>query len=105
MNQLHGRWQIVWMEEWGQDYVDLVEPGYFRFEPEDGQFVFGDVQGWIDPRYSADLQRVDFSWQGVSAEDDLCGRGWFAVSGPGQAEGRLFIHNGDESGVSLRRQA
>lgn len=108
MNEIHhfvGRWRITWMEMWGQDYVDLVEPGYFEFDEENmGQFVFGAVSGWIDARASSRTPLIEYSWQGACEGDDLCGRGWFEFPNPNKGEGMLFIHCGDESGIIIERE-
>jgi hypothetical protein len=46
MNEFAGRWRITAMEMWDQDYVDLVEPGFFEFGSDGmGSFVFGAVHG------------------------------------------------------------
>jgi hypothetical protein len=46
---LVGRWRIVWMEVWDQDFVDAEVEGYFEFEPTgSGEFQFGYVHGWMD---------------------------------------------------------
>jgi len=40
------------MEQWDEDYIGLVEPGYFKFRKDGmGEFVFGTVNGFIDCRY------------------------------------------------------
>ena len=94
------------METWAQDYVDLIEPGYFAFDDDGlGEFVFGAVRGWLDVRVSIREPRLEYSWQGVSEGDELCGRGWFEFETPLHGEGRLFIHCGDESGVIIGRKA
>jgi hypothetical protein len=50
------------METWPRDFVDLVEPGYFRFDEDRlGNLAFGTVRGDIDYRVSDDQTRVDFS--------------------------------------------
>jgi hypothetical protein len=37
------------MERWDQDYIDLEEPGYFKFSKDGmGEFLFGTVNGFID---------------------------------------------------------
>lgn len=78
LNKIAGRWRIKWMEMWDQDFVDLVEPGYFQFDDDDlGFFVFGAVEGQIDYRISDDNDRVDFSWSGNDDGDLKSGRGWF----------------------------
>ena len=102
MNRFIGIWRITEMEQWDQDYIDLEEPGYFRFDKGDmGEFVFGTVNGFIDCRYDndKDANRVEFSWDGTSEYDPVCGRGWFEMTATDQIYGKLFIHNGDESWV------
>lgn len=52
MNRFIGKWNIIEMEQWDKDYIDLVEPGYFSFDIDDqGHFVFGTVNGFLDCRY------------------------------------------------------
>lgn len=105
MKQFLGRWKILEMETWDRSYIDLVEPGYFRFEDDGmGEFVFGAVKGFIDARYSDAGDKVDYSWQGVCEGDDYCGRGWFVLESPSSASGRIFIHCGDESGISIGKE-
>lgn len=44
-----GKWRIIEMEMWDQDYIDLVIPGFFSFDKDDlGYFQFGVVEGQID---------------------------------------------------------
>ena len=46
-----GKWRIIEMEMWDQDYIDLIIPGYFSFDKDDlGYFQFGVVEGQIDYR-------------------------------------------------------
>ena len=41
-----GKWRIIEMEMWDQDYIDLILPGYFSFDKDDlGYFQFGVVEG------------------------------------------------------------
>lgn len=104
MHDFIGRWKITWMDEWAQDYVDLIEPGYFKFDEEGlGEFAFGAVHGWVDVRISVEKPLLEYSWQGESEGDDLCGRGWFEFSTADKGEGMLFIHYGDESAIKIKR--
>ena len=58
-----GRWRITWMETWDQDFVDLIEPGHFRFDDNGlGYFIFGAVEGQLDYRLSEEGKRIDFTW-------------------------------------------
>ena len=107
MNKFYGRWKISEMELWDIDYIDLVEPGYFLFNENDqGRFVFGTVRGFIDCSYdlSTDRPRVEFSWEGDSDMDPANGRGWFEWHDGNRLQGRLYIHNSDDSWVKAERQ-
>jgi hypothetical protein len=95
-----GRWRIVEMDTWPDDYLDLVEPAHITFEGNaDGAFAFGAVKGWLDVRYGArdGSACAEFSWEGLNDDDPACGRGWVAM-GTGRLVGHIFIHNSDDSG-------
>jgi hypothetical protein len=103
-----GRWRIVEMEVWGNDYLDLVVPAHITFDDEAmGSFQFGTVDGWLDCRFSTrDGQPfVEFSWEGNNDNDPGCGRGWAKLSSDTAIEGRLFIHQGDDSSFKAKREA
>ncbi|MFC2991393.1 hypothetical protein [Halomonas tibetensis] len=102
MRKFIGRWRIKWMEMWDQDFVDLIEPGYFHFDENGlGFFVFGAVQGQIDYRISDDGARVEFSWSGNDDGREKTGRGWFQLQSSRLAKGHFFIHCGDESAIEI----
>ena len=47
------RWRIDPMDAYDQDYLDLVEPAFIRFDRGgSGEFGFGAVTGKLDCRYS-----------------------------------------------------
>jgi len=94
------RWRIVEMDQWDNDYLDLVEPAFIQLGGSDGAFVFGTVRGWLDLRYLARDGEpcVEFSWEGLSDDDPACGRGWASLGTAGRLVGHLFIHNSDDSG-------
>ncbi len=101
-----GDWRITAMEVWDAAYFDMEVPAHITIRSDlTGEFQFGLVQGDIDARVSvADgLARVEFSWSGVDENDPMSGRGWMRVTGD-QAEGRLFIHLGDDSAFTAVRQ-
>lgn len=88
------------MELWDRDYLDLVVPAHITFDDEAmGSFQFGTVDGWLDCRFSTrDGQPfVEFSWEGNNDTDPGCGRGWAKLNPAAGLEGRLFIHQGDDS--------
>lgn len=101
-----GCWRITWMEMWDQDFVDMIEPGHFRFDENClGYFIFGAVEGQVDYRLSGDSQRIEFTWSGSDDGDENSGRGWFEFSSPSNAKGHFFIHCGDESAVEISKSA
>ena len=105
MHDFVGKWRITWMSNWDQDYVDLVEPGYFEFTDDGlGEFVFGAVKGWVDARVSTRVPYMEFSWQGECEGDYLCGRGKIEFTTPFKGEGEIFIYNGDESEFIIERK-
>jgi hypothetical protein len=73
-----GKWRIVDMERWGQEYVDMEEPAYVRIDSDGtGQFQLGLVSGEIDGRVEqiGNSPRCEFSWSGQDENDLFCGRG------------------------------
>lgn len=103
MSQFDGWWRIVWMEEWDSEYIDMVEPGHFTFAGHGGHFVFGTTTGEIDSRQSDGGKHLEFSWEGQCEGDQMSGRGWLEMKTADTAEGRLFMHLGDESGIKLEK--
>lgn len=102
---LAGRWRIVEMEMWDHDAIDLDVEGHFTFgKGRQGDFQFICVRGFMDCRYSgsADGPRVDFSWDGHDEDMPVSGRGWATLAGD-HIEGRIFIHNGDDSSFRAQR--
>jgi hypothetical protein len=99
MRQFAGKWRIVEMEVWGQDYVDMEVPGFIHIGSDGiGQFQFGLVSGDIDGRVEecGDMFRFDFSWSGRDERDPACGRGW-AVIENSELCGRIYLHLADDS--------
>jgi hypothetical protein len=104
-NQYLGTWRIIEMEQWDQDFIDLVVPGYIAFrEDHQGEFQFGAVHGALDYRIEPyqDTARLEFSWEGEDEMDPVSGRGW-AVIKDGQLQGRISFHAGDDSGFTAAK--
>jgi excisionase family DNA binding protein len=101
-----GIWRITGMEVWDADYFDMEVAAHVTIRNDlTGEFQFGRVQGDIDARV-ADIDgvaRVEFSWSGADENDPVSGRGWMDVTGD-QAQGRIFIHLGDDSAFTSVRQ-
>lgn len=99
MKLFAGKWRIVEMEVWDQNYVDMEVPGFIRIGSDGtGQFQFGLVSGDIDGRVEqcGNEPRFDFSWSGQEENDPVCGRGW-AVIENGELKGCIYLHLADDS--------
>lgn len=99
---LLGRWRIVEMPDYEDDYPDMVEPAYILFEANgSGAFAFGGVTGQIFG--GADTNAVDFSWEGNDEMDEAQGDGWAELQPNGSLEGAICFHRGDEANFIARR--
>lgn len=97
------RWRIVGMEQWDQDFVDLVSPGHITFEPGGtGQLHFGCVDAELDWRATKSAERIEFTFAGFDEGDEVSGQGWAKAEGA-RLTGRITFHHGDESGFSAVR--
>lgn len=104
-NKYIGTWRIIEMEHWDKDYIDLVVPGYIAFDQDNlGEFQFGTVRGFMDCRIESysEFERIEFSWEGETETDPACGRGWAMIK-ENQLQGRLYIHDGDDSWFTAER--
>ncbi len=98
-----GRWRIVGMEQWDQDFVDMVSPGQITFARGGrGEFHFGAVDATLDWRVDDTGNRLEFSFEGFDEGDEVSGRGWAQVDG-GALKGWFAFHQGDESGFTARK--
>jgi len=94
-----GKWFIVEMEAWDQEFVNMEVPGHFTFNQDGtGNFQFGLVQGEMDCWLENidGKARIEFSWEGQDELDPARGRGW-AVIEDEVLHGRIFFHQGDDS--------
>jgi hypothetical protein len=100
-----GRWDIVSMSEWDEDYLNEEEQAFIEFEQnQQGEFHFGYVQGSIDYREGQRNGKpaVEFSWEGNDENDAVTGRGWAVLEGD-ELNGMIFFHQGDESDFTAER--
>jgi hypothetical protein len=101
-----GHWRITRMEVWDRDYIDAQVKAYIRFDPSGfGEFQFAYVTGSIDYRLveREGMPWVEWSWEGSEEMDQVSGRGWAVVGEDGLLRGRIFIHDGDDSGFEAKR--
>ena len=100
-----GRWRIVEMEQWDQEFVDLVSPGHITLTGDArGELHFGAVDVSLDWRMDATGNRVDFSFVGFDEGDEVSGSGWAELDGA-KLTGKIAFHLGDESGFVARKGA
>src|SRR3954454_6725416 len=67
-----GRWRIVSMSAWEDEYLDEEVQAFFEFEETGrGSFQFGYIQGLMDCRTTGREGKpaVEFSWEGGDGAD------------------------------------
>ena len=79
-----GRWHIVSMSAWDEDYLNEEVQAFIEFDDKGGgEFQFGYVQGIMDcregPRDGEPC--VEWSWEGNDEMDPAQGRGWAVLEG------------------------
>ena len=96
-----GKWRILELPGYEDDYADMMEPAYILFEATRGEFAFGCVTGSFGGTGQSDA--VAFDWDGADEMDEARGDGWAELQGDGSLVGEITFHNGDESGFIARR--
>jgi hypothetical protein len=94
-----GRWRIVSMAEWDEDYLDEEGQAFIEFGDKDsGEFHFGYVHGQMDCRLTTrdGEPAIEWTWDGNDEMDAAQGRGWAALRG-NELYGMIFFHEGDDS--------
>ena len=101
----HGRWHIVSMTEWDEDYIHEEVRAFIEFDDKGGgSFQFGYVRGIMDCRDTTRDGRpgIERTWEGNDEMDPAQGRGWAVMDGD-QLKGMIFFHQGDHSGFVAER--
>ena len=96
---LTGRWRIVSMSGWEQDFIDEEDEAYFEFDDRGGgKFHFGYVGGWMDCRVTTrdGKPAVEWTWEGTDELDLAHDRGW-AVLRDGDLHGMIFIRGTNDA--------
>ena len=94
-----GRWRIVSMSAWDEDFIDEEEEGFFEFDDKgSGEFHFGYVHGRMDCRLTTrdGEPAIEWTWDGNAEMDAAQGRGWVVRKGD-ELHGMIFFHGGDDS--------
>ena len=95
-----GKWRIVELLGYADDYADMVEPAYILFEATGGEFAFGCVTGAFA---GGDHAAVEFDLNGNDEMDEACGPGWAEIQADGSLLGEIGFHAGDDIPFSARR--
>ena len=101
-----GKWRITEMALWDQDAVDLVGPGFIRFDVDGtGEVGFIALTGTLDCRFAPRAGRpsATFTWAGFDEGDPVSGRGWAVVEADGVLSGRIYFHQGDDAAFKAVR--
>jgi hypothetical protein len=97
-----GKWRIVEMPDYEDDYPDMLDPAYILFEDHgSGEFAFGCVTGQIFG--GANTDTVEFSRKGNDEMDEAQGDGWAELQPNGSLKGAICFHGGDEANFIARR--
>ncbi len=105
-NPFTGRWRILSMDQWDQDFIDEEEEGYLEFNDEgQGVFHFGYVHGQMDCCLTSrdGMPAVEWTWDGNDEVDAAQGRGWAVVKDE-ELHGMIFFHCGDNSGFVAKKK-
>jgi len=94
--QIVGRWRIIGSDLWDRDYLDLVEPAFFRIDPDgNGELVFGVVTAALDVDYARSV--VFFTFTGCDEGDEVSGSGSAELDDDGALEIEISFHYGDDA--------
>jgi hypothetical protein len=94
-NLFKGRWQIVWMEQWDQEYVNLCNGGHITIDEKgNDEFEFGAVQGGFQIALGQD--HFHGEWDGCDEMDKASGDIYGTLEGE-ELHGDISFYRGDES--------
>ncbi len=97
LHDVTGKWRLIEMEQWDQEFIDLVEPGFISFTKGGaGEMRFGAVSLHLD-WVSGDDGKAEFSFEGLDEMDEVSGRGWAKIV-TGRLTGLIKFHQGEKSG-------
>lgn len=70
-----GTWRLIEMEQWDQEFIDMLEPGFISFEKRGhGEMRFGAIHLDLDWELDDD-GRATFTFVGFDEGDEVSGRG------------------------------
>jgi hypothetical protein len=98
---VQGKWRIVQMPDYVDDFPDMAEPAYILFSQDGGEFAFGCVTGAIHGVLSGNA--CEFRWSGNDEMDEASGDGWAELQQDDTLEGEICFQNGDEAAFIAHR--
>lgn len=101
--KIDGTYEIVEMELWDKEDIDLVEPGFIRITGNRGELQFICVDGQMDIRKDK-TGGYKFSWDGNDECDPASGFGEFVCDGD-MLTGRIYFHDGDDSSFVAKKRS
>jgi hypothetical protein len=102
-NSFKGRWKIVWMEMWDQDFVDEEVPGHVTLgDKGPGEFQFGYVYGSF--AWSVKNGRIDALWEGNDEMDPAHGDIRCEIQ-QGELYGTIGLFDGGRSAFRAVRES
>jgi hypothetical protein len=97
---LQGKWRIVEMPDYDDDFPDMMGPAYILFGPAGGEFAFGCVTGSFAG--GGDHDAVEFDWDGNDEMDEAHGDGCAELRPDGSLTGEIRFHRGDDITFTAR---
>lgn len=91
---IDGTYEIIEMDTWDKDAIDLVETGYISIKGKKGQLHFICIDGQMEIQKAND--KYMFTWEGTNECDPAGGYGDFTCSG-NTLTGRIYLHDSDDS--------
>jgi hypothetical protein len=94
-----GRWHIVSMTEWDEDFINAEVQAFIEFDANGGgEFQFGYVRGDMNCRLTTrdGGPAVEWTWDGYDEMDAEAGGGWAVLKGD-ELHGMIGFNDGDDS--------
>ncbi len=104
-NPFLGKWRITVSDVWTREDLNSVVPAHITFNRNRlGELELIAISASIDYRIGKrdGTPIVEFTWEGSDESQPVSGRGWARLTGD-HLNGQLFIHQGDETEFTAKR--
>ncbi len=103
--EFEGRWHIVSMTEFDEDFINSEVQAFIEFDTEGGgKFHYGCFRGdmvWHLTTRDGE-QAIEWTWEGFDERDPEAGQGW-AVRKGDELHGVIGFDDDDDSGFVAKR--